>query len=73
MSPAWAWLILFIEINVSWIGYDLWAKLTGRKTLSWQMHEWITSHAIGPWIIAFGAFIVVLAAMHFGPEYGRQP
>lgn len=72
MTPAWAWLALFVEVNLSWGAYDLWAKLTGRRTLSWQMHQWFASHAVGPWIIALFAGLVVLLLLHFGPEYGRQ-
>jgi hypothetical protein len=65
ISPAYAWLWLFIEVNILWIGYDLWAKHYKHHTLSRQMHDWIVSPTIGPWVIASIAFIFVLLVMHF--------
>jgi hypothetical protein len=65
MSPAWFWLVIAVEVNVTWIGYDVWAKLNGHNTLSRQMHDWFYSPTIGPWIYAGIAFALVLAFTHF--------
>lgn len=65
MSPAWFWLVMAVEINVTWIGYDLWAIRGHHNTLSRQMHDWFYSPTIGPWIYATIAFILVLAFTHF--------
>jgi hypothetical protein len=64
-SPAWAWLYLVIIVNALWIGYDVWAKTHRHNTLSRQMHDWIFSPGIGPFIIAGMAFVFVLLIMHF--------
>lgn len=65
MSPAWFWLVIFVEVNATWITYDVWAKLNHHNTLSRQMHDWIFSPVIGPWVLASAAFIIVLAISHF--------
>ena len=65
LSPAWAWLYLFIIVNVLWISYDIWAKRGHHNTLTRQMHDWMFSPGIGPFIFAGVAFIVVLALTHF--------
>lgn len=65
MSPAWFWLVIAIEVNVTWIAYDLWAIHGRHNTLSRQMHDWLFSPSIGPWVLATAAFIVVLAISHF--------
>ena len=41
MSPAWFWLVIAVEVNVTWIAYDVWAVRNGHNTLSRQMHDWI--------------------------------
>ena len=65
MSPAWFWLVIFIEVNVTWISYDIWAKASHHNTLTRQMHDWMFSPGIGPFIFAGIAFVVVLALTHF--------
>jgi len=65
ISPAWAWLYLLIIVNALWISYDVWAKTHRHNTLSRQMHDWIFSPGIGPFIIAAIAGVFVLLIMHF--------
>lgn len=65
MSPAWFWFVILIEVNLTWIGYDVWAKIYHHNTLSRQMHDWLFSPTIGPFIFAGIAFLVVLAVLHF--------
>ncbi len=65
MSPAWFWAVLFGEVNTTWISYDIWARLNHHNTLSRQMHDWLFSPTIGPFVLAGIAFIFVLAVSHF--------
>ncbi len=70
-SPAWAWLYLGIIYGTLWIPYDLWAIKHKHNTLTRQMHDWIFSPAIGPFIIAGFAFVFVLLLMHFTRYHAR--
>lgn len=54
ISPAYGWLIIFLEVVLTVVGYDAWAKLTHNHTLSRQMHDWAFHPAIGQFIIAGG-------------------
>src|SRR5260221_9023 len=64
-SRARAGLSLPVIVNALWSGYDVWAKPHRHDTLSRQMHDWIFSPGIGPFIIAGFAFFFVLLIMHF--------
>ena len=70
-SPAWAWLYLGIIYATLWIPYDLWAIKHKHNTLTHQMHDWIFSPGIGPFIIAGFAFVFVLLIMHFTRYHAR--
>ena len=65
MSPAWGWLVIALGNLLPITAFDLWLKLTRRHTLTRQMHDWIFSPTIGPWIGASVAFLLVLGALHF--------
>ena len=72
MSPAWFWLVIFIEVNVTWISYDVWAKLNHHNTLSRQMHDWMFNPAIAPFLFGGLAGVVVLLVLHFLIYHGGR-
>ena len=64
-SPALGWLLIAVG-NIALITpYDVWLKLTGHHTLTRQMHDWLFSPTIGPFIGAGVAFLLVLGVLHF--------
>ena len=62
---AYAWLILFVGVNLYWITFDLWARATHHKMMTTQMRIWIADHTIGTFIIGAMAFIVAACFWHF--------
>jgi TRAP-type C4-dicarboxylate transport system permease small subunit len=66
MNPAAiAWLLIAIFVNVGWISYDVWAKLTNHWTMTRQMHDWLFNSSVGPFFYAGWVFVFVLALTHF--------
>ena len=65
MTPAWGWLAIALGNLLLITGFDLWLHFTHRHTLTRQMHDWIFSPSIGPFIGAGVAFLLVLGALHF--------
>ena len=64
-SPAWGWGFIAVLLVVTVTPYDLWLHFTHRHTLTRQMHDWLFSATIGPFIGASAAFLIVLGALHF--------
>lgn len=64
MSPAWAWLVIGIEVLASVVGYDLWAIWTGHHTLSRQMHDWVFHPSVGQFVIGGGAGLLAWFVYH---------
>lgn len=63
MTAAWAWLLLGIDVLAFVLGVDLWLGLTGRHTMTRQMHDWIyltpAAQFIIPGALAVLAWFVV--------------
>jgi hypothetical protein len=71
-SPAVSWIALAIFINAWWIAYDVWAVHTKHWTMTHQMHDWLMSKNVGPWMYAAWAFVFILAMTHFiMAHYGK--
>lgn len=71
VSPAWAWLVILLEVVVTVVGYDVWAMVTHNQTLSRQLHDWVFHPSVGQFIIAGGTgllgwFIYHIATYHHG-------
>ena len=64
-SPAWGWGLIALSLVAVIIPYDLWLHFTHRHTLTRQMHDWLFSPTIGPFIGAGAAFLLVLGVLHF--------
>ena len=73
MTPAWGWLAIALGNLALITPYDLWLKLTHRHTLTRQMHDWLFSPTIGPFIAATVAFLLVLGALHFLRYHASSP
>ena len=65
MTPAWGWLMIAFGNLALITPYDLWLKLTRHHTLTRQMHDWLFSRTVGPFIGATVAFLLVLGVLHF--------
>ena len=63
-SAAFAWLILFIGINVYWISYDIWAHYTGHKAMTTQFRDWLQEPLAGPLIMGVCGFVVFAFFFH---------
>lgn len=63
-SAALAWLVLFVLINVYWIGYDLWAHFSGHKAMTTQMRDWLHETLAGPLIFGLLGFVVCAFYYH---------
>ena len=63
-SAAFAWLVLFIGINIYWIGYDLWAHHTGHKLMTTQFRDWLHETVAGPLIMGVCGFVVFAFFYH---------
>ena len=73
MTPAWGWFLIVVG-NAAWITpFDLWLHFTHRHTLTRQMHDWMFSSTIGPFIFAGIAFLVVLGLTHFLRYHVKGP
>lgn len=73
MTAAWAWLTIALG-NIALIApYDFWLHFTRRHTLTRQMHDWLFSPTIGPFIAAGVAFLLVLGALHFLRYHASGP
>lgn len=57
-SASFAWLVLFVLINVYWISYDLWAGRTGHFSMTHQMRDWLHEQLAGPLIFGLLTFVV---------------
>ena len=64
-SPAWGWGFIALGLAAVVTPYDLWLHFTHRHTLTRQMHDWLFSPTIGPFIGAGVAFLLVLGVLHF--------
>ena len=64
-SAAFAWLILFVLVNVYWITYDLWAHYTGHKAMTTQFRDWLHEPIAGPVIAGLWAGIFIAFTFHF--------
>lgn len=63
-SAALAWLVLFVGINVYWIGYDIWAHYTAHKAMTTQFRDWLHETLAGPLIMGACGFVVFAFFFH---------
>jgi hypothetical protein len=45
---VYLWIALILEINISWIGMDLWLRHHGHEYLTDEFREGIANHIWGP-------------------------
>lgn len=58
---VWLWVVLLVDINVTWIGMDLWLRSHGHEFLTTEFREGLANPLIGPFLfgftlLTFGAF-----------------
>lgn len=61
---VWFWLILFIEVNATWILMDLWLRAHGHEYLTTEFKEGLRNPIIGPFLAGFVALTVVAFLTH---------
>jgi hypothetical protein len=62
-SAAFAWLGIFVLINLYWISYDMWAWRTKHRTMTGQMQNWLHAPVAGPLI--FGFLLMIVGAFFY--------
>ncbi len=59
---VWLWVVLLVEINLSWILMDLWLKAHGHEFLTTEFKEGLSGTITGPILVGatsatVGAFV----------------
>jgi hypothetical protein len=61
---VWLWLALIIEINATWIGFDLWLRAHHHEYLTTEFKEGLNHEVWGPLIVGLLAFTVAAFVWH---------
>lgn len=61
---AWAWLILFVGINIYWISFDIWAYHNNHEYLTTEFREAMANELWGPLLMGLVAFTIVAFIVH---------
>jgi hypothetical protein len=61
---VWLWLALIVEINATWIGFDLWLRAHHHEYLTTEFKEGLNHELWGPLIVGLLAFTVAAFVWH---------
>jgi lysylphosphatidylglycerol synthetase-like protein (DUF2156 family) len=61
---VWFWLILIVEINVTWIAMDIWLGKHHHEFLTTEFKEGLNHPVWGPFIVGLLAFTVAAFLWH---------
>lgn len=63
-APLIAWVGLIILVNIYWIGYDVWARLSNKEYMTTEFKEGLHNTLYGPLIMGLVAFTVIAFLTH---------
>lgn len=61
---VWLWVVLIVDVNVTWVAMDLWLRAHGHEYLTTEFKEGLSSEWFGPLVVGLLCFTVGAFCWH---------